>query len=174
MNYNEVINNHNASLSAANADHNANSAALLDMLDAVNALSDAPSSGSSSLPILNNPAAPGDVLQGKEYITQDGTVGVGTSSGGNGAATCTLTCIGGSYAEYMDYCSPSGKQTLNWWDVGVTVELCCNSFVLFTGTQSATNITGSDGIELIFANYTGSVLIYIPNAPGAALELDLW
>ena len=161
VNYNAIVQDHNISLRAALAKSNT-----------------LPPTGGIQLPTLTNPAAPGDVMSGKEYINQDGTVGVGTltvdTSGGGSVATCTV--VGADYGDYgtesgtVWYQTPNGYKSAEWFPGTRLDNVLCNSFLSFRIEGSA---TAFDGGQLLETNGKQR-LVAITGTAGGIVTIDIY
>lgn len=158
-----------------NGDLQNNNNSLRSVLGKVSAL---PPAGGIALPTLTNPAGPGDVLQGKEYINQDGGVGVGTltvdTSGGGSVATCTV--VGADYGDYgtatgsVWYMTMDGYKSSNWGPGTELVGVLCNSLLSFRITDNATTVDGGQLKETNGKQH----LVAIQGTNGGTVTIDIY
>ena len=157
VDYNAIVQGHNISLRAALAKSNT-----------------LPPAGGIQLPTLTNPAAPGDVVSGKEYINQDGSVGVGTltvdTSGGGSVPTCTV--VGAEYTESgnVRYNTPSGPMFSDWGPGVQLDDVLCNTFLSFRLPNSVTVVDGGDLLE----TNGKALLVGITGTAGGTVVIDLY
>jgi len=137
-----------------------------------------PPDGGVQLPTLTNPAAPGDVMSGKEYINQDGTVGVGTltvdTSGGGSAPTCTV--VGADYGSYgtepgtVYYQTATGYRHSDWGPGVQLTGVLLNSFLSFRVSGSASTVDGGTLLEV----NGKALLVGITGTAGGTVTIDLY
>ena len=158
-----------------NAELQSNNNDLVSILAKVNAL---PPAGGIQFPTLTNPATPGDVLSDKEYINQDGSVGVGTltvdTSGGGSVPTCTV--VGADYGSYgtepgtVYYQTATGYRHSDWGPGVQLTGVLLNSFLSFRVSGSASTVDGGTLLEV----NGKALLVGITGTAGGTVTIDLY
>ena len=123
-----------------------NNADLQEILDAVNALPEAGSSGGVTLPDLDNPGTASDLLSGKELIDENGQVVTGTipikTSSDLTASGATVTVPSGYYATQATKSVATATQATPSISVGsdgkITASVTQDAGYVTAGTKSGT------------------------------------